>query len=78
MRELRELLRNAASTPSAAAAFSTLYSCWSHSAGAVISLCLLAQAYEHACALMQVGGARVGGRGGAVVLLNGGRGGVPS
>lgn len=33
--------------------FVALYKSWSHDSVAVLSLCLLAQAYEHACALLQ-------------------------
>ncbi|KAI8811445.1 vacuolar protein 14 C-terminal Fig4p binding-domain-containing protein [Cladochytrium replicatum] len=34
--------------------FSSLYRCWCHNAVAAFSLCLLAQAYEHAANLLQV------------------------
>lgn len=34
--------------------FSNLYRSWSHNAVATFSLCLLAQAYEHAANLLQI------------------------
>lgn len=34
--------------------FSVLYRSWSHNAVATFTLCLLAQAYEQACALLQI------------------------
>ena len=43
VRELRDQLREAASRPPGAALFTALYPCWTHSTGAVLSLCLLAQ-----------------------------------
>lgn len=36
------------------ALFTTLYRCWCHNAVAVLSLCLLAQAYEHASNLLYI------------------------
>jgi vacuole morphology and inheritance protein 14 len=36
------------------ALFTTLYRCWCHNAVAVFSLCLLAQAYEHASNLLYI------------------------
>ena len=43
VRELRELLREAGQDPRGAAFFNALYPCWSHSTGALLSLCFLAQ-----------------------------------
>jgi vacuole morphology and inheritance protein 14 len=34
--------------------FTTLYRCWSHNPVSVFSLCLLAQAYEHASNLLYI------------------------
>jgi len=36
------------------ALFTSLYRSWSHNAVAAFSLCLLAQAYEHASNLLQI------------------------
>jgi hypothetical protein len=36
------------------ALFTILYRSWSHNAVATFSLCLLAQAYEQACSLLQI------------------------
>ena len=49
VRELRDLLREAQHASEGSTLFTSLYLCWSHSAGALLSLCFLAQAYEHAC-----------------------------
>ena len=46
---LRSLLAQATEAEQGADLFHSLYSCWSHSAGAVLSLCFLAGAYGHAC-----------------------------
>ena len=43
MDPLRRLLVDAGSSKDGAALFSTLYDTWCHSAGAVISLCLMSQ-----------------------------------
>ena len=43
MDPLRRLLVDAGSSRDGAALFSTLYDTWCHSAGAVISLCLMSQ-----------------------------------
>ncbi|KAG1654361.1 hypothetical protein FOA52_011295 [Chlamydomonas sp. UWO 241] len=45
---MREQLKEAATDPQGAATFRSLYRCWAHSTGAVLSLCFLAQAYGHA------------------------------
>lgn len=46
---LRNLLAQATEAEAGADLFHCLYSSWSHSAGAVLSLCFLAGAYSHAC-----------------------------
>lgn len=46
---LRSLLAEATQAQAGADLFHCLYSSWSHSAGAVLSLCFLAGAYSHAC-----------------------------
>ena len=51
--EMRRRLRNLESKDGHAL-FVTLYNCWCHNAVATFSLCLLAQAYEHAFNLIQV------------------------
>eukprot|EP00878_Enallax_costatus_P013877 GHUV01014512.1.p3 GENE.GHUV01014512.1~~GHUV01014512.1.p3 ORF type:complete len:285 (+),score=121.59 GHUV01014512.1:2490-3344(+) len=53
VRELRDSLREAASSSNGTTNFTALYSCWSHSAGALLSLCLLAQVYSHCCDIIQ-------------------------
>ncbi|WIA13429.1 hypothetical protein OEZ85_007009 [Tetradesmus obliquus] len=53
VRELRDTLRDAAGSSSGSTNFKALYSCWSHSAGALLSLCLLAQVYSHCCDIIQ-------------------------
>lgn len=52
VRELRQLLADASSNPQGAALFAALYPCWCHSAGALLSLCFAAHAYEHTCDLI--------------------------
>ena len=49
VKALRSLLAKATEAEAGADLFHSLYSSWSHSAGAVLSLCLLAGAYSHAC-----------------------------
>jgi vacuole morphology and inheritance protein 14 len=49
---LRSNLQNALRDPESAKLLQTLYSCWSHSACAALSLCMLAQAYQHVGALI--------------------------
>lgn len=51
--EMRRRLRNLESKDGQAL-FVTLYNCWCHNAVATFSLCLLAQAYEHAFNLIQI------------------------
>ena len=46
---MRSLLAQATEAEAGADLFHGLYSSWSHSAGAVLSLCFLAGAYSHAC-----------------------------
>ncbi|KAK9844103.1 hypothetical protein WJX81_004529 [Elliptochloris bilobata] len=48
LRDLRALLQRAGAGGEGAALFSALYRSWCHSVGAVLSLCFLAQAYDHA------------------------------
>ncbi|KAG2488883.1 hypothetical protein HYH03_012677 [Edaphochlamys debaryana] len=50
--ELRDQLRRAAVDPAGAQLFATLYPSWCYSAGALLSLCFVAQAYEHAEAIV--------------------------
>ncbi len=49
VKALRSLLAEATAAEAGADLFHSLYSSWSHSAGAVLSLCFLAGAYSHAC-----------------------------
>ncbi len=49
VKALRSLLAEATEAQAGADLFHSLYSSWSHSAGAVLSLCFLAGAYSHAC-----------------------------
>ena len=49
VKALRSLLAEATVAEAGADLFHSLYSSWSHSAGAVLSLCFLAGAYSHAC-----------------------------
>ncbi|GIL89811.1 hypothetical protein Vretimale_16501 [Volvox reticuliferus] len=46
--ELRDQLRRAAVDPAGAKLFTVLYPSWCYSAGALLSLCFVAQAYDHA------------------------------
>lgn len=50
--ELRLLLRKALGSGEGGRLFAALYRSWAHSAGATLSLCLLARAYEHAAAVV--------------------------
>ncbi|KAG0455505.1 hypothetical protein HPP92_024797 [Vanilla planifolia] len=50
---LRELLKQSLTVPAGKDLFLSLYSSWCHSPMATISLCLLAQAYHHASAVIQ-------------------------
>ena len=54
VRDLRAQLAHAGDPqhPSGAHLFRSLYPSWCHSAGAVLSLCFLAQTYAHACDLV--------------------------
>ncbi len=59
LHDLRSDLKRLA-TPAAAAIFDALYRSWCHAPVAVLALCLLCQAYDHACALLaQVAGLEV-------------------
>lgn len=51
--DFRKRLRNL-ETRDGQILFSTMYRSWSHNAVAAFSLCLLAQAYEHAANLLQI------------------------
>lgn len=50
--ELRSLLQRALQSPEGGRLFAGLYRSWAHSAGATLSLCLLARAYEHAAVVV--------------------------
>jgi vacuole morphology and inheritance protein 14 len=50
--ELRGLLQRALQSAEGGRLFAALYRSWAHSAGATLSLCLLARAYEHAAAVV--------------------------
>eukprot|EP01018_Ginkgo_biloba_P020691 Gb_18820 [translate_table: standard] len=52
--ELRALLKQSLSSPGGRDLFLALYSSWCHSPTATISLCLLAQAYQHASSVIQL------------------------
>ncbi|KIJ04957.1 hypothetical protein PAXINDRAFT_94074, partial [Paxillus involutus ATCC 200175] len=52
--ELAEFRRRLKSLETRVALFTTLYRSWCHSAVSVFSLCLLAQAYEHASNLLSI------------------------
>ncbi|KAK9805928.1 hypothetical protein WJX73_005859 [Symbiochloris irregularis] len=52
LNNLRTLLKQAAANSDGAALRACLYKSWCHSAGAVLSLCLLSQAYGHASELV--------------------------
>ncbi|KAL7240174.1 hypothetical protein ACSBR2_005946 [Camellia fascicularis] len=51
--ELRDLLKQSLVNPAGKNLFVSLYSSWCHSPMAIISLCLLAQAYPHASSIIQ-------------------------
>ncbi|KAE8728539.1 Protein VAC14-like protein [Hibiscus syriacus] len=51
--ELRKLLKQSLANASGKDLFVSLYASWSHSPMAIISLCLLAQMYQHASAVIQ-------------------------
>lgn len=51
--ELRDLLKHSLVNPAGKDLFLSLYSSWCHSPMAIISLCLLAQAYQHASSIIQ-------------------------
>ncbi|KAK9106604.1 hypothetical protein Syun_022615 [Stephania yunnanensis] len=51
--ELRALLKQSLVNPAGKDLFLSLYSSWCHSPMATISLCLLAQAYQHASSVVQ-------------------------
>ncbi|PKA55629.1 Protein VAC14 like [Apostasia shenzhenica] len=51
--DLRKLLMLSLTNPAGEDLFISLYSSWCHSPMATISLCLLTQAYRHACAVIQ-------------------------
>ncbi|XP_057486097.1 protein VAC14 homolog isoform X2 [Actinidia eriantha] len=51
--ELRDLLKQSMVNPSGKDLFLSLYSSWRHSPTAIISLCLLAQAYQHTSSIIQ-------------------------
>ncbi|TFK20368.1 ARM repeat-containing protein [Coprinopsis marcescibilis] len=52
--EFRRRLKSLETRQDGQALFTTLYRCWCHNAVAVFSLCLLAQAYEHASNLLYI------------------------
>lgn len=52
--EFRKRLKTSETRADGAALFTTLYRSWCHNAVAVFSLCLLAQAYEHASSLLYI------------------------
>ncbi|KAG2708318.1 hypothetical protein I3760_05G186100 [Carya illinoinensis] len=51
--EVRDLLKNSLVSPAGKDLFVSLYASWCHSPMAIISLCLLAQTYQHANAVIQ-------------------------
>ncbi|PON81799.1 Vacuole morphology and inheritance protein [Trema orientale] len=51
--ELRDLLKKSLVNPAGKDLFVSLYASWCHSPMAIISLCLLAQTYQHASAVIQ-------------------------
>ncbi|KAF5450330.1 hypothetical protein F2P56_030690 [Juglans regia] len=51
--EVRDLLKNSLVNPAGKDLFVSLYASWCHSPMAIISLCLLAQTYQHASAVIQ-------------------------
>ncbi len=52
VRDMREQLADATKSKEGAELFEALYRSWSHSVGASLCLCFLAQAYGHACDLI--------------------------
>lgn len=52
VRDMREQLAEATRSKEGAELFEALYRSWSHSVGASLCLCFLAQAYGHACDLI--------------------------
>jgi vacuole morphology and inheritance protein 14 len=52
--DFRRRLKTLETRQDGQALFTTLYRCWSHNAVSVFSLCLLAQAYEHASNLLYI------------------------
>lgn len=52
--DFRRRLKTIETRQDGQALFTTLYRCWSHNAVAIFSLCLLAQAYEHASNLLTI------------------------
>ncbi|KAG2013354.1 hypothetical protein CC2G_010275 [Coprinopsis cinerea AmutBmut pab1-1] len=52
--EFRRRLKSLETRQDGQALFTTLYRCWCHNAVSVFSLCLLAQAYEHASNLLHI------------------------
>ncbi|OJT05369.1 Protein VAC14 -like protein [Trametes pubescens] len=52
--DFRRRLKSLETRQDGQALFTTLYRSWCHNAVAVFSLCLLAQAYEHACNLLYI------------------------
>ncbi|CAA3026097.1 protein VAC14 homolog isoform X2 [Olea europaea var. sylvestris] len=51
--DLRDLLKQSMFNDAGKKLFLSLYASWCHSPGAIISLCLLAQTYQHACSIIQ-------------------------
>ena len=51
---LRKLLKGLREDPNGQSFFVSLYRSWSHNAVATFVLCLLAQAYHHACLLVHI------------------------
>lgn len=51
--DLRRLLKGALAGGEGARLFAALHRAWGHSAGALLSLCLLARAYEHAARIVE-------------------------
>lgn len=52
VRDMREQLAEATRSKEGAELFEALYRSWSHSVGASLCLCFMAQAYGHACDLI--------------------------
>ena len=55
-KELRQMLQGCRASAAGRRLFLVLYKSWCHAPGAVLTLCLLAQAYEHAAALVNTFG----------------------